>query len=59
MILVVGSTGLLGSGICRSLSEKGLPFKALVRETSDPGKVANLKSLGAQLVKGDLAIRHR
>jgi len=54
MILVVGSTGLLGSGICRSLSEKGLPFKALVRETSDPGKVANLKSLGAQLVKGDL-----
>lgn len=54
MILVVGATGMVGSGICQSLSTKGLPFKALVRETSDPGKVANLKALGAQLVKGDL-----
>lgn len=54
MILVVGSTGMVGAGICQSLSAKGLPFKALVRETSDPAKVANLKALGAQLVKGDL-----
>jgi uncharacterized protein YbjT (DUF2867 family) len=54
MILVVGATGMVGSAICQKLSAKGLPFKALVRETSDPGKVANLKALGAQLVKGDL-----
>jgi uncharacterized protein YbjT (DUF2867 family) len=54
MILVAGSTGMVGSGICQSLSAKGLPFKALVRETSDPAKAANLKALGAQLVKGDL-----
>ena len=54
MILVVGATGLVGSGICQNLSAKCLPYKALVRETSDPGKVANLKALGAQLVTGDL-----
>jgi uncharacterized protein YbjT (DUF2867 family) len=54
MILVVGSTGMVGSGICRRLAEQGKPFKALVRESSDPAKVAGLKALGATLVKGDL-----
>ena len=54
MILVAGSTGLLGSAICQELSARGLPFKALVRDASDPAKVANLTALGAQLVKGDL-----
>ena len=54
MILIVGSTGLVGSGICQRLAEQGKPFKALVRESSDPSKVARLKGLGATLVKGDL-----
>jgi len=54
MILVVGSTGMVGSKICQDLNAKGMPFKALVRETSDPAKVANLKALGAQLATGDL-----
>ncbi len=54
MILVVGSTGLVGSEICHLLASKGKPFRALVRETSDPVKVERLKSYGAQLVKGDL-----
>jgi uncharacterized protein YbjT (DUF2867 family) len=54
MILVVGSTGLVGSGICQRLAKLGKPFKAMVRESSDPAKVAHLKELGAQLVKGDL-----
>ena len=54
MILVVGSTGMVGSEICRRLAELGKPFKALVRESSDPAKVAGLKALGATLVKGDL-----
>ena len=54
MILVVGSTGMVGSGICQVLNAKHLPFKALVRETSAPAKVANLKANGAQLVMGDL-----
>lgn len=54
MILVVGSTGMLGSEICRLLGEKGLPFRAMVRETSDPAKVERLKGYGAEIVKGDL-----
>lgn len=54
MILVVGSTGMVGSGICRRLAELGKPFKAMVREKSDPAKVALLKGLGATLIKGDL-----
>ena len=44
MILVVGSTGMLGSGICQRLAELGKPVKAFVRETSDPAKVAELSS---------------
>ncbi len=54
MILVVGSTGLVGSEICRLLADKGLPFRALVRATSDPAKVERLKGYGAELAKGDL-----
>jgi uncharacterized protein YbjT (DUF2867 family) len=54
MILVVGSTGLLGSEICRLLAEKQMPFRALVRRDSAPEKVEHLKSLGADLAVGDL-----
>ena len=54
MILVVGSTGMVGSEICRILASQGKPFRALVRETSDPAKVERLKGYRAQLVKGDL-----
>lgn len=31
-----------------------MPFRALVRDTSDPAKVEKLKARGAELVKGDL-----
>ena len=54
MILVVGSTGRLGSSICQRLVELGKPVKALVRETSDPAKVARLTGAGILAVKGDL-----
>jgi len=54
MILIVGSTGMLGSGICQRLVEMGKPVKALVRATSDPNKVAKLKGLGIETVVGDL-----
>jgi NADH dehydrogenase len=54
MILVVGSTGMVGSQICRLLAEKGQAVKALVRTSSDPAKVEALKGLGVQLVTGDL-----
>jgi NADH dehydrogenase len=52
--LVVGATGRVGAEICRLLSVAGKPVKALVRGTSDPAKVEQLKSLGATVVQGDL-----
>ena len=57
MILVVGATGLLGGEICRQLSAAGHPVRALVRPTSDEGRVENLRVLGAELVTGDLKDR--
>jgi uncharacterized protein YbjT (DUF2867 family) len=57
MNLIVGATGILGSEICRLLAEKGVPVRALVRSTSNPDKVAQLKALKAEVVIGDLKDR--
>ena len=54
MILVIGSTGMVGSEVCRLLISKKLPVRAMVRTTSDPSKLNNLKSLGVQLLEGDI-----
>jgi NADH dehydrogenase len=54
MILVVGSTGILGSEICRRLREAGQPVRGLVRATSGEEKVARLKAMGVETVLGDL-----
>ena len=54
MILVVGSTGLVGTEVCRLLSEEKKSFSALVRPDSNLEKVNHLKSLGANVVIGDL-----
>lgn len=54
MILVVGSTGMLGSGICRLLAKQGRPLRPLVRVSSDKGTVESLKALGAEIAEGDL-----
>jgi uncharacterized protein YbjT (DUF2867 family) len=54
MILVVGATGLVGRQICRLLTASGKPTRAMVRATSDQAKVDELKSLGANVVQGDL-----
>jgi uncharacterized protein YbjT (DUF2867 family) len=53
-VLVVGATGLLGTEVCRHLIEKGRNVRALVRPTSDPGKVSLLRNLGVKTVTGDL-----
>lgn len=53
MILVAGSTGLLGSEICRQLVDQGKLVRSLVRNTSDPEKVKVLKKMGCSLVEGD------
>jgi uncharacterized protein YbjT (DUF2867 family) len=57
MNLVAGATGFLGGAICRSLLEQGRPVRALVRRTSDPAKVDNLRQTGAEIVEGDLKDR--
>lgn len=54
MILVAGSTGLLGNEICRILREEDKTVKALVRSTSDPAKIETLENYGARLVQADL-----
>src|SRR5262245_51749282 len=57
MNLVVGATGILGGEVCRQLAAQGKPVRALVRETSNPEKLAQLEGLGAELVRGDLKDR--
>ena len=59
MIVVVGSTGILGTEICRRLAAAPKPsrFRAIVRSTSDPAKKDVLKQLGAELVEADLKNR--
>ena len=54
MILVVGATGMVGGEVCRLLMEKKLPFRAMVRSSSDPVKVDMIKSRGAELAVGDV-----
>lgn len=54
MILLIGATGMVGSEICRLLTMKGNAVKAMVRETSDPNKVENLRDNGINIFTGDL-----
>jgi uncharacterized protein YbjT (DUF2867 family) len=57
MILVAGSTGVLGMEICRRLRSRDKKVRALVRTTSAPEKVAQLRQLGCDVVIGDLKDR--
>lgn len=57
MILVAGSTGFLGREICRRLTERGHAVRGLVRPTSDPAAVAQLRAWGVETVEGDLKDR--
>ena len=45
---------MLGGEICRRLVAAGKPVRALTRPTSDPTRVAALRTLGVRLVNGDL-----
>jgi uncharacterized protein YbjT (DUF2867 family) len=51
MILIVGSTGVLGDETARQLLAAGHKVRAMAR---DPGKAADLQQLGAEVVPGDL-----
>jgi len=57
MDIVVGATGMVGSEVCRLLAASGARVRALVRASSDAGKVENLRRLGAEIVTGDLRDR--
>lgn len=50
-LLVTGATGTIGSELCKILSAKGVPFKAMVRSVSKAEDIGNLP--GAELVIGD------
>ena len=54
MIFVAGATGGLGMEIVRRLRERGEDVRALVRTTSDAGRVAALEKMGAEIWRGDL-----
>jgi uncharacterized protein YbjT (DUF2867 family) len=54
MILVIGSTGMVGSEVCRLLVSKNYQVRALVRTTSDNSKRDKLNVHGVQLFEGDL-----
>ncbi len=53
-VLVAGATGFLGSEICRQLIAENMNVKGLVRNTSDPHKIAQLKDIGVETIIGDL-----
>jgi uncharacterized protein YbjT (DUF2867 family) len=57
MILVAGSTGLVGGQICSKLTKADKPVRALVRSTSDRTKIETLKGPGIELAEGDLKDR--
>lgn len=57
MVLVIGATGLLGGEICRGLVASGTPVRAMVRPTADASRLAELRTLGVELVTGDLKDR--
>jgi uncharacterized protein YbjT (DUF2867 family) len=51
MILIVGITGVLGRETARQLLEAGYQVRGLTR---NPANATDLKSLGAEIVQGDL-----
>lgn len=54
MVLVIGSTGLLGSEVAFRLRRAGHPVRALARATANPERLESLRQAGAEIVLGDL-----
>ena len=54
MILIIGSTGMVGQEICKLLSKKGKDVLAMVRESSKKEKVDSLNQLGVKTFIGDI-----
>jgi NmrA-like family len=54
-ILVAGGTGNLGGRIMKALIARGAEVRAIVRNGSEPEKIAKLTALGAQVMPIDLS----
>jgi uncharacterized protein YbjT (DUF2867 family) len=54
MIVVAGSTGVLGFEISRRLRERGQSVRALVRLSSAPERVNALRALDCEVAVGDV-----
>jgi NADH dehydrogenase len=54
MDLVVGATGLVGLQIALGLARAGRRVRALVRESSDPGKVGALRDAAVEVIVADV-----
>jgi nucleoside-diphosphate-sugar epimerase len=54
-ITIAGGTGNLGARIIKALLQKGAVVNTLVRSTSNPEKINQLKSLGAKIVVVDFS----
>lgn len=54
MILVVGGTGRVGSGVVQSLRQKGERVRVMVRPQTDAAKMEPLTRTAATVVEGDL-----
>ncbi|WP_345953314.1 NmrA family NAD(P)-binding protein [Mucilaginibacter sp. PAMB04168] len=54
IILVAGATGNLGGRIVKALLKRGARVRAVVRSTTDPVKVNELKEIGVEVMEADL-----
>jgi NmrA-like family len=54
-ILVAGGTGNLGGRIIKALVKRGAEVRAIVRNGSEPEKIAKLTELGAKVVTVDMS----
>jgi NmrA-like family len=54
-ILVAGGTGNLGGRIIKALIKRGAEVRAIVRNGSEPEKIAKLTALGAKVITVDMS----
>ena len=54
-ILVAGGTGNLGGRIIKALIKRGAEVRAIVRNGSEPAKIAKLTELGANVITVDMS----
>jgi NAD(P)-dependent dehydrogenase (short-subunit alcohol dehydrogenase family) len=53
IIVLAGATGNLGGRIARAILEQGAGLRVIVRRSSDPQRVEELRQLGAEIAAVD------